>query len=264
MTSPLEFDPVRHAYKLDGKRAPGVTTILSGGVPKPALPHWYAKMAAEYVRKHFHELNPDAPDFVQTVAKAPEMDRDKAAARGTDIHTAGEQLATTGEVQVTAHAAEVQHYADWLEEWEIKPMLIERPVFKRDPRFCGTLDLIATSRFINGGRPFIADLKSSRSVYGDTALQLSAYAMADKYIAPDGKDKLMPFVDYALVVHIRPDGVDGHPLCTSREEIEEAYSWFLSAYTTYKNTNARKKRLRPALVKAPLDLYNTLKTGEAA
>lgn len=264
MTNPLEFDPVRHAYKLDGKRAPGVTTILSGGIPKPALPHWYAKMAAEYVRKHFHDLDPDAPDFVKTVAKAPEMDRDKAAARGTDIHNAGEELATTGEVQVTAHAAEVQHYADWLHEWEIKPLLIERPVFSREPRFAGTFDMIATSRFINNGNPTMFDLKTSRSVYGDTALQVAAYTMADKYIDKDGGDKLLPHITYAAVVHIRADGVSCHPLCETRAEIEWAYEQFLAAYQTYKNTNARKKMLRDPLVKAPLDMYNTLKKEDAA
>lgn len=259
MTTPLTFDPVKHRYRLDGKPVPGVTTIIGGGVPKPALPAWYARQAAEYVRKHFHELDPNAPDFVQTVAKAPEVSRDTAAARGTDIHSAGEQLAATGEVEVTAHAAEVQHYADWLHEWEIRPLLIERPVFKRDPRYAGTFDLVATSRFINGGKPCLFDLKTSRSVYGDTSLQCAAYAMADKYIDKDGGDKLMPRIEYAAVVHIRPDGVSCHPLCENRAEIEWAYDQFLAAYQTYKNTTARKKMLREPLVKPPLDIYNTLK-----
>lgn len=259
MTTPLVFDPEKHRYTLEGKRVPGVTTIIGGGVPKPALAGWYARTAAEYVRDHYHELNPDAPDFVREVSKAPEKTRDTAAARGTDIHNAGEQLATTGEVTVTAHAAEVQHYADWLAEWEIKPLLIERPVFSREPRYAGTFDLIATSRFINGGKPFVADLKTSRSVYGDTSLQCAAYAMADKYIDKDGGDKLLPRIEYAAVVHIRPDGVTCHPLCESRAEVEWAYDQFLAAYQTYKNTNARKKMLRDPLVKQPLDLYNTLK-----
>jgi len=259
MTTPLTFDPVKHAYQLDGKRVPGVTTIIGGGVPKNALPGWYAKQAAEYVRDNFHTLNPADPNFVREVAKAPEKTRDTAAARGTDIHNAGEALATTGEVDASKFAAEIQHYADWLDEWEVKPMLVERPVFSRDPRYAGTFDLVATSRFINGGKPTMFDLKTSRSVYGDTSLQVAAYAMADKYIDAAGKDKLMPVIEYAAVVHIRADGVDCHPLCTSRKEILWAYEQFLAAYETYKNTNARKKMLRPPLQKAPLDLYNTLK-----
>ena len=45
-----------HSYELDGEKVPGVTTILSKGVPKPALVDWAARMAADYAINHWDEL----------------------------------------------------------------------------------------------------------------------------------------------------------------------------------------------------------------
>ena len=45
----LKFTASTHRYLLDGKKVQGVTTILSQGIPKPALPPWAARTVAEWV-----------------------------------------------------------------------------------------------------------------------------------------------------------------------------------------------------------------------
>jgi hypothetical protein len=277
--SVLEYDPAAHKYLLDGKPAPGVTRIKDGGIPKGGIPEWYSRGVAEYVAQNLEEVRSwldqppvvtnkktgrTDPAVVANLMRVPRANLEAAGDRGTKIHAAGEQLAETGAVEVTAHAAEIRHYAKWLHDWEIEPLLLETQVFKRDPLYHGTFDLYAQSKFINGGKPFLADLKSSNRPHGDTAVQLAAYAMADKYVdKKTGKDKLMPYIDYCVIVHITPGGINTHAVCENRAEVEEAFQWFKDAHTIYRNARARDKRLRAPLVRQPLNMYDTLKKEAA-
>ena len=43
-------------YRWQGREYPSVTAILNGGVPKPFLPRWAAKAAAEYAIGHLDHL----------------------------------------------------------------------------------------------------------------------------------------------------------------------------------------------------------------
>src|SRR5690606_13872332 len=58
----LKFSPKAHRYWIDGKPAPGVTTILGKGIPKPAIPYWAARTVAEYVA--------DEPEKVEALRAA--------------------------------------------------------------------------------------------------------------------------------------------------------------------------------------------------
>ena len=83
-------------------------------------------------------------------------------------------------------------------------------------------------------------------MYGETALQTAAYARAEFWV--DGDDERpMPDIAATYVAHITPQGTDLHPLCTSREEIAEAYRQFLVAAFTTKNAGRREAFLRPPL-----------------
>ena len=46
----LDFDPVKHRYKINGEFANGVTTALSI-LAKPQLIYWSANMAADFVKE---------------------------------------------------------------------------------------------------------------------------------------------------------------------------------------------------------------------
>jgi hypothetical protein len=274
----LEFDPVRHRYKLDDKPAPGVTTIMGGGIPKPALYRWYAEQAAIYVEQNpgrVEELREAPPvtkrngktvsALVHEVTKAPEIVRDQAALRGTEIHALADRVAHGEAVEVPAqHAKEVAGYAEWLDSWKVTTLLTERPCFSRNPRWCGTFDILFTSPYINDGNPVMGDVKTSKRVYGETAVQTGVYSRAEGYLDHDGEVQALPEITYTGVMHVTADGTQFHPLNTSAAEIDEVMAWFAAIYTTHTNANNRDKRLRPPLVKTPTEFYNTLKTGEAA
>lgn len=261
--SRLTFDEKTHRYKLDNKRIPGVTTVLGGGIPKGALPRWYARKVGEYVRDNFDALDPTDPAFVDKLVRAPELERDTAAERGTRIHANAEKLVKGEDVTITDDVDETNHVARFLDKWEIEGVLAERRVVLFDPACGGTFDLIARSPKINDGRPFMTDWKSSNNVYGDVALQLAPYSRADGYLGDDGELHPLPEITYNMVWHITRHGVNAHPVSINAAEIDQAFEWFKAAYTTYKNATARKNRLRPALQDFPAGFYDTLK-GEAA
>lgn len=196
-----------HRYTLDGNPVPGVTTLLSGGLPKPALPRWAAKAAAEYVAANLEVLNalPDAESIVATVKQAPWSQRDRAAVRGTDVHRLAEDLIHGREVDVPADLlGYVEGYVRFLDAWRPEPILTEFAVASRQWWYAGTAD--ALFRLPNG-EVLLADWKTSKGVYGETASQLAAYGGAEFYLADDGEQPI-PAYDSLAVVHITPTGTD--------------------------------------------------------
>lgn len=214
MTAPrrgLTFTPGNHSYRLDGKPVPGVTTIL-GVLDKPAIPRWAAKAVAEHVAD-----NPDGVDtlrgmgrdtLIAALAKVPWERRDAAGTRGTTFHTLAERIANGEEVDVPeSQVPLVENALQFMEDYDIHPVLTEAPVASREHRYAGTLDLIADSTV---GRA-IFDWKSGKAIYPRFALQLAAYAYAD-FHGLRGDEHPLPPVDGAYGVHVRADGYDVVPL----------------------------------------------------
>ena len=182
----LKFNERAHRYWLDGKPAPGVTTLISKGLPKPALPYWSAKSVAEYVVD-----NPDGIDALRAMGRdsavaalkqIPWTKRDEAAVRGTDVHALAERI--------------------------IHGEAVEVPVGNRASWYAGTPDAVVRM----GGAVWLLDWKTSSGVYGETALQTAAYARAEFY-APTPDDEIpMPHIDRIGVVHITADGSQLYPL----------------------------------------------------
>ena len=128
MSAGLVFRESNHSYRLDGKPVPGVTTLLGKGLPKPALPRWAAKSAAEYVADNLEVLNalPDRESIIATVKQSPWTQRDRAAVRGTDVHDLAEHLLHGREVEVPEHLAPyVDGYVRFLDLWQ--PQVILTP-----------------------------------------------------------------------------------------------------------------------------------------
>lgn len=206
-----------HHYKIDGKKADGVTTLISGGLPKPALPRWASKSVAEYVatnRDHLRDCF-DWMDDAQLVAmlkQVPWTQRDQAAVQGTDVHALADKLTHGQEVDVPDHlTGYVESCVQFLDDWRIEPIATERTVAHRKWGYCGTFDLVGR---LPDGRVAICDWKTSRSgLYAETALQLAAYANAEVYLDDDGEH---PVADLGITdgigVWLRPDGYDAFPL----------------------------------------------------
>lgn len=208
----LKFAPNTHRYWLDGKPCPGVTSLIKGGLPAPALVYWSAKCVAEYVTDNdaaveaMRVLPRDA--MVAALKQVPWSERDAAAARGTEVHALAEQLVHGVEVEVPeAIAPYVDGYVRWLDTWQPVPILTERSCANREHFYAGRFDLIAE---IAGVR-WMLDVKTAKGVYGDNALQTDAYRHAEFYVDDDDPNTEHPMpegIERLGVLHVRPDGTD--------------------------------------------------------
>lgn len=268
----LEFKESTHRYKLDGKPVTGVTTILNGGIPKPALVWWAGGVVAEFVSdpdnagKVAELLAGDREDSIKFLQLLPNKERDAAAERGTEVHDLAEKLATTGEVDAPEELVGfIEGYLDFLDRWQITPVLVEVVLGNREHWYSGKVDLLATSPLlmsqadIAAGKLIQIDLKTSKGVYAETALQTAAYARAEFYM--DGvKEVPMPEVVKNFVGHLTPmdrEGINAryegsplgtslYPLATSPAEIDEHFQQFLHAKAVHEDAKARgKKKLQP-------------------
>lgn len=206
-----------HRYELDGERVPGVTSILSEALPKPALLPWGIRSVAEYAARNLDALNTMRDSgmgeaaIVSALKQSPYTERDAAAKRGTEVHALAEQLIHGREVDVPAElAAHVDSYVRFLDDWKPTPVVTEAVVASRRWKYAGSLDLIAD---LPDGRRVIADVKTSKSVYGETALQCAAYAHAEVRLDESGTE--LPMVEgitHGYVIHVTGNGYSVHPI----------------------------------------------------
>lgn len=249
----LRFNERNHQYRLDDRYAPGVTTIIKGGVPIPTLNGWYARTVAEAAADM-----PSAVDalrqmgrepMVRALAAAPDERRNVAAARGTEVHTmAVEVIHGRPLVDVPEDRRElVEGYARFIDRYDLQPVLTERSCANRKDWYAGRFDLIGDL----GPDRWLLDAKTSAGVYGDTALQVAAYASAEWYLDDgDPTEHPMPHVDRIGVLHITEDGTDLYDM----GDIPTAYAEFLAAKVIHGSTGRRR-----ALTKrGPLALEDVL------
>jgi hypothetical protein len=188
---------------------PSVTNVISI-LDKPALPRWAAKLVAERAMMLKHSLaQMDDKEVVDTLKGAPWSKSKRAADRGTDIHAYLEARMNRLEPDELSADAEPFKAAadDWFEHVGASYENVRTEVTLFNPIYAGTTDLIATL----DDRTVIADFKTSKAIYDEAALQLSALAgcftLADGSAVPwrldDGKQIIWPDL---VVVRI---GVDG-------------------------------------------------------
>lgn len=205
-----------HWYKLDGVKADGVTTLIGGGLPKPALPNWAARTVAEHVADNLDSVvgmkDQGRIAIVNALKGVPWSQARAAAAKGTEVHAIAAQLIQGVEVDVPEHlVGYVEGYIKFLDKFRVKPILVEFVVGHRKWRYCGSGDLVAEIL----GETAIADIKTSGSgVYNETALQLSGYRYAESYLDSDGSEKAMADlgITRGYAIWCRPDGTDLLPV----------------------------------------------------
>jgi hypothetical protein len=212
-----------HGYTINGEKAIGVTTAIGKGVPKPALMYWAAKCVAEeawdfmeMLREKELRIRPsDRANTIEHLKKAPIRKRDDAAVRGTKVHHYAEKIMRAETVEVPDElAGHVESAVRFMDEWKVRPLLIERTIGSYRWGYAGTFDLIAE---LPDGRRVLFDYKTGQSgIWPDTALQLAAYQHADAYVAEDGTELPMTEVGVteAKAVWVRADGYDVIPLQT--------------------------------------------------
>lgn len=200
-----------------GQRVPGVTSYTDKGIPKPALVNWAGNATAEYAVDHWDRLTELAPSArLKELQGARYAAKDAAANKGTKVHRLAEQLVNGDRVAVPDEiAGHVDSYVRFLDEFDVRPVLVETTVYSPTHGYCGTLDLIADLLDPDDPQPdpelrqrvrWLLDIKTNRSgIFGETALQLSGYRYADYYVLDD-EEHDMPEVDMVGAVHVRADG----------------------------------------------------------
>ncbi|WP_250504879.1 PD-(D/E)XK nuclease family protein [Bowdeniella massiliensis] len=224
MAKGLKFYEKSHRYKLDGQWVPGVTTII-GVLDKPAIPKWAAKSVAEHVA-----ANPDDIErlrqmgeraVIAALKEIPWSQRDEAARRGTEVHDLAERYLQGEKIEVPeAIAGHVESCAQFIEDYNIQPVLVEAAVASREHQYAGKLDLIADH---NRGPRAIFDWKTTKSgIYKETAFQTNAYAFAE-FHGQNGDEHPMSElgIEAAYGVWLRPDGYDVYPLKFGQDVFNE-------------------------------------------
>lgn len=237
----LRYEDAGHRYYLDGVKTTSVTTILSGGIPKPMLVGWAARVAAEYAI-----ANPGAS--LEEIKDAPNRERDKAGIRGTAVHDLAEKIIHGTPVEVPEELYPyVDGYVRFLDRFNVNPVLTERTVAHRGLGYAGRFDAIVELPDLHGSDPVMVDLKTSNGVYRETKAQCAAYSLADFYVEDDAPENeiLLPEVQATYVAHVTPDGTFLHPLAGTRAEILEHFEIFRAAHTIYKFGLAKHKVLDP-------------------
>lgn len=212
-----------HSYTINDVKTIGVTTALSEGYPKPALMNWAARVVAEEAADaiiasidgdYEHEF--DRAGWVSHLKGAPSRQRNTAAVRGTKVHKFAEQViggqTVDCPIELMPH---VESVVKFLDQWQVRPLLVEKVVGSYTWNYAGTFDLIGE---LPDGRRVLFDYKTGNSgIHPETALQLAAYQHADMFVGDDGTELPMHEVgiDCAKAVWIRADGYDVIPLDTS-------------------------------------------------
>ncbi len=215
-------------YTWEGdERFGSVTSLIDGGLPKPALPRWAAKLTAQSAVDQ-HEViasliaSGDKQAAVDMLKGAPWRSSGSAADSGTRVHEFLELLAQGRPKDAEAHAnslvigerAKCAHIAAFMSEVDMEVLHVEAVMFSREYHYAGTVDLIVNltdERLLDklgmeGPAPAIIDLKTGKGVYDSAALQLAAYTRTD-FIAGDGGEELpVPDIDYGAVLHVTEEG----------------------------------------------------------
>ncbi len=205
---------------LTGEKFWSVTTIISGGLPKPALLPWGIKSVAEVaVAKHRTltamtlecaggECGPgdwcaSCDAAVRWLKSAPYQQRDKAADIGTQVHEAAEayKLGKPMPPWPDGIAPSMEQYEHWLLAFGPSFEQTELTVYNRTQRYAGTLDAIVT---LSDGRRLLIDYKTGKGVYPEVGLQLAAYRYAEYMRLPDMSEAPVLEVDGAAVLHLLP------------------------------------------------------------
>ena len=168
MNYTLDFDPVKHEYRLNGKVLPSITQICS-------------------------PLNYEAAE------RSEAWRRDFAAKRGTLIHEAavlvdfGEQLPDEFPDEFMGY---VKGYVDFLRDFSPEWVLIEKPLVDKHAGIAGTPDRYGE---ING-RNIVLDIKTgTRIKHPFVAAQLQGYA---KLLAANGYQ-----TDERYCLHLDKSGI---------------------------------------------------------
>lgn len=203
-------------YLLDKEVFPRVTTI-KGLVSGSGLLDWAAGVIAEAVKAEVEKFAKGEIDATglcvalqsDKVLKAHDQIRDDAASFGTAVHKFAEAVALgdqkaldelSAAPEIRDVWADAEAFLGWVDARQPEWIANELTVYSREPsNYAGTCDALLKL----DGRLWLADFKTSKTVYPDFALQMAAYANAEFWVNSEGQEVPIPQVSGAMVLHIR-------------------------------------------------------------
>lgn len=219
MTSPRNATTARGGkrfYSWRNENYWSVTTIIGGGIPKPALLPWGIKMVAEGAIEAIENgalegmVRTDRDGAIRFLKGLPYAKRDAAGDLGTLVHAACEAHSLGKPIPPWPLPVipYMRAFEQFLSDFEPTFTATEASVYNRTQRYAGTLDAIATLTLPLQEQPISAlfDVKTGKGVYAEVGLQLAAYRYAEFIGLPDGSKAPMPEVDGALCLHLTPEG----------------------------------------------------------
>lgn len=208
-----------------------VTSALIS-LPKPYLIGWAAKVTAEAAVDD-HAIvaamleKGDERAAIDHLKSTRFRDMGKKADRGTIVHAALESYMAGRPVEKETVESQLREARVPLNLWKSTTAMIaglmeflhdhepeiywsESTVYSRTHGYAGTADLIARMLVGDSTVPVVLDVKTSKSIYDEVALQLCAYAQADFVGLDDGTEApLVPTgepIEYGIVVRPTPSG----------------------------------------------------------
>jgi hypothetical protein len=219
---------------------PSVTTVLRVVDKSGPLVGWARRTTAASAVRNLDVLvamraegGPEAA--INWLKAVPDYVRDKAADRGTHVHSLAEQIVRGGEPEVPEElAGHVNAYRGFLREWSPKFLAVEQMVCSLTHGYAGTCDAIADI----AGERWLLDLKTGNGVYAEAALQLSAYGAAQFAGRPgDPRRYRLPRATRFGVVHVSSDRAELVPMAVDRS----TFATFLRALDLWRWTQGPAK-----------------------
>lgn len=192
-TEGFTFDPVAHAYTLDGKPMIGVTSVLSV-INKPMLIQWSANMACDEIEDYVkYDLSERIPaetvcqnlltHVIKSARTAHRKKKEAAGQAGTDVHAIIEEIikksigdsswdmsfASSGNEVIDS---QVRHFLTWAKDKNVKFLASELRMYSKKLFCAGTADFICEI----DGKLYVGDVKTSSGIYPEHFIQASAYA----------------------------------------------------------------------------------------
>jgi hypothetical protein len=190
-----------YQHPVTGEQAPSVTTIISAGVPKPALVGWAAKMAAEHAVKNWDRLTSlKVYDRVNEIKSAHEVYTKSKGDIGDTVHNLVEAWQTGQAYSTEGVDSFTTQFINFM--FDNKPTFLENEftVWSRIYGYAGTGDFIARI----GPKTYWVDIKTGKSLHDEVGLQLAALSKADFILRENGDEVEMPPCDGLIALHIRP------------------------------------------------------------